>query len=300
MRTTTQAEWKLDSSGLLDAYTDFILSRQAMQCSRATLEFYKYTTRPFLRWVEAQGLTTPQEISARYVRQYLAGLRDRGLQDSSIADHARAIRTLLNFWTREKYLTEPVHFELPRVAKKRLPVLTIDELRTILAACHKSRDKALIMLMVDSGLRRAEVCALDWPDLDFSNGLIRVRRGKGGKARSAVVGPATRRALLAYRRMLANASNSGPMFLSQKGGRLTLDGLGLVFWRLTQTTGIHVTAHSLRRTFVILSLRAGMSLEHLRALGGWSGFEMLSRYAQVQDEDLLQGHREHGPLDGVL
>ncbi len=107
---------------------------------------------------------------------------------------------------------ERVTFDMPRLLKKRLPVLTVDELRPVLAVCNV-RDKALVMLMVDSGLRRAEVCALNWDDLDFSNGLLRVKRGKGGKARSAVVGATARRALLAYQRKLVHAGLDFPPYV---------------------------------------------------------------------------------------
>ena len=72
------------------AYTDFILSRQAMQCSPATLEFYKYTAGKFLKWVEQQGCTHPEEVQARQVRQYLAELVGRGKSDTKVHDNARA------------------------------------------------------------------------------------------------------------------------------------------------------------------------------------------------------------------
>ncbi len=73
----------------------------------------------------------------------------------------------------------------------------------------------------------------------------------------------------------------------------------LMLRRLSARTGIHVAAHALRRTFAILSLRAGMSPTHLQALGGWSGLEMVTYYAQLEDVDLLQAHAEHGPLDSL-
>ena len=84
---------------LCDAYTDFMLSRQAMNCTPSTLEFYKYTV---------------------------------------------------------------VKFELPKPAKKRLPVLTAEQLKQIVQAGNV-RDKAIVLFMADSGLRRAEVCALNLP-----------------------------------------------------------------------------------------------------------------------------------------
>lgn len=294
-KTQVRAGWTLASLALSDAYTDFMLSRQAKQCSRATLEFYKYTAGAFLAWLEAQGVTSPAEVSARWVRQYLAQLAGA---DTTIHDHARAIKTLLRFWHSEGYAPAPVTFDMPRVAQKRLPVLTAEEVGRLLAICD-TRDRAIVLLMVDSGLRRAEVCALNWDDVDIQNGLVRVQRGKGGKARSAVVGTTTRRALVAYRRTLEMRSDDSPLFLARRGARLTGDGLMQLFRRLSKRAGILVTAHALRRTFVILSLRAGMDVLHLQALLGHASLDMVQHYAQMIDEDLVDAHRQHSPIDNL-
>jgi site-specific recombinase XerD len=201
--TKTTQTWSLASVALHDAYTDFILSRQAMNCTPVTMSFYRFTAGKFLEWIEQQGLTNPEQIAARHVRQFLAELTNRGLQDTTKHDYARAIRTLLRFWHIENYLPAPVRFEMPRLEKKRLPVLTAEQLKQIVNACNV-RDKAIVLFLVDSGLRRAEVVSLSWADVDMTSGLVRVKRGKGKKDRSAVIGATTRRALLAYRRTLAD------------------------------------------------------------------------------------------------
>jgi integrase/recombinase XerD len=90
------------------------------------------------------------------VRQYLAELAERGRADTTIHDNARAIRTLLKFWHNEEYM-DAVKFAMPRVAKKRLPTLTAEELKKAIDACQTKRDKALLLFLADSGLRRAEV-----------------------------------------------------------------------------------------------------------------------------------------------
>ena len=201
-RTKVKQEWSLASVALRDAYTDFVLSRQAMQCTSATLEFYKYTAGKFLSWLEDRGIASPHDVQARHVREYLAELIGNGKSDTTVHDNARAIKTLLRFWFSENYLPAPITFAMPRVAKKRLPCLTADELSKVIAACQNPRDKALTLFMADSGLRRAEVVALNWGDVDMMTGLVIVRRGKGNKARSAVIGASARRVLLAYRRTL--------------------------------------------------------------------------------------------------
>ena len=111
---------------------------------------------------------------------------------------------------------------MPRLEKKRLPVLTAEQLKQIVNACNV-RDKAIVLFLVDSGLRRAEVVSLSWADVDMTSGLVRVKRGKGKKDRSAVIGATTRRALLAYRRTLAD--REGYCCKPTKAGALHLAAL---------------------------------------------------------------------------
>ena len=102
-RTKVQQRWHLvpdaslpihEASGiaslaLTDAYTDFILSRQAMNCAPATLEFYKYTAGAFLFWTETQGVTAPEEVTAQLARSYLTGRESR-------SDRARTRASYIN------------------------------------------------------------------------------------------------------------------------------------------------------------------------------------------------------------
>ncbi|MEW6400824.1 MAG: tyrosine-type recombinase/integrase [Chloroflexota bacterium] len=289
-------KWTLASLALTDAYTDFILSRQVKQCTPATFEFYKYTTGVFLKWVESQSITSPNEITARYVREYLAGLI--GKSDKTIHAHARAIRTLLRFWHEEGYMPAPVKFDMPRMAKKRLPCLTAEQLSTVLSVCDP-RDKAIIMVMADSGLRRAEIINLNWGDVDMQSGLVRVVCGKGRKDRSTVIAPTVRRTLLAYRKTSGDHANDAPVFQTRSGRRFTGSGLLQVFRRISADAGIHVTPHALRRTFTILSLRSGADVLHLQAELGHASLDMVQHYAQMVDEDLLQSHKNHSPIENL-
>ena len=293
-KTKKQASWNLASAALADAYTDFVLSRQAMNCTPSTMLFYQFTAGSFVLWIASQGVTDPQQVTARHVRQYLAMLIDQGRKDTTLHAHARAIRTLLRFWYAENYMPALIKFDMPKLSKKRLPVLTAEQLKLVVKACNV-RDRAIVLFMVDSGLRRGEVINLNWADVDIQTGLVRVHMGKGRKDRSAVIGAKTRRALLKYRRTLSD--RNGVLFQTDEGGRFSGNGLMMVFRRLAKRTGINFSAHALRRTFAILSLRAGMNALHLQNLGGWSDLEMVQRYAQMVDEDLLQEHHAHSPIE---
>ena len=87
------------------------------------------------------------------------------------------------------------------------------------------------------------------------------------------------------------------MFRTREGEHLKPMGLGEIPLRLSERAGVDVTAHALRRTFVILSLRIGMDVLHLQAMLGHAGLDMVQHYAQMVDEDSLQAHQEHSQMD---
>lgn len=297
--TDEKQKQALASYVLQNAYADFILSRQAMLCSQKTLNWYSYALGKVIQWFIENGITTPQEIEARHIRAFLSKMAENNLADSYIHNNARAIRTMLRFFYNEKYISAPIVFKMPTMAEKRLLCLSAKDIQLLLEACQTIRDKIVLLLMVDTGLRRAEVCALNWGDVDVSNGLVRVVRGKGGKARSVVAGIATRRALLAYRTQL-NPKPDQPLFQTKDGGRFTNNGLRSLLLRIGDRAGVKVTPHALRRTFATMSLRAGMNLLHLQGLLGHTTIEMTRRYVQMVDDDLLEAHKSHGPVDTFL
>lgn len=298
-KTDTKQKWAIASFILQDAYTDFILSRQAMLCSPNTIVFYHTTAGKFIQYLEENGVTKPEEVTARYIRAYLSLMVERGLSDSYINGHARAIKTMVRFWHKEKYIPEVPTFQMPTIAKKRLPVLSSNEVKIVLNACTNPRDKALILLLVDTGLRRAEFCALNWGNVDINSGVVRVERGKGGKARSVVVGVKTRRALLAYRRHV-NHEDNRPLIQTKSGNRFTYSGLRSALLRIGKRANVQISPHALRRTFATLSLRAGMNLIQLQAIMGHSSLDMTRKYIQMLEEDIIEAHKEHGPIDTFI
>jgi integrase len=204
---------------------------------------------------------------------------------------------MVKFWYQEEYLSWPIKFALPKVAKKRLLSLDADTLQQVIKACDNPRDKAIIMLMADSGTRRGETINLNWGNVDIQSGLARIQKGKGCKARSVVIGATTRWALLKYGRTIKDTSDKATLFQTKNGGRFTGKGFREIFVKLSKKSGVQVNAHAMRRTFAILSLRAGMSPLHLQALGGWANLEMVRHYAQMVDDDLLQAHKQALPVD---
>jgi site-specific recombinase XerD len=127
-----------------------------MMVSDQTLVFYHKTAGEFVRWLVERGKLNPENITAKDVRTYLNEFVEVGSKASYVHGHARAIRTLLKFFYEEKYIREQIKFQMPPTgANERLPYLTADEVKRVVRVCYRPRDKALILLMVDSGDRRS-------------------------------------------------------------------------------------------------------------------------------------------------
>jgi len=288
-------KFNIASVGLRDSYSDFTLSRVPI-CAKTTLKNYAVVLGRFISWLEEQGVQEPSDLSARFIRQYLALFVDKSSWYQN--DIARQIRTFVRFLFEEGYITSPIKFELPKVKQKRLPFCTAEQIEKLLSVCDV-REKAIIALMVDSGLRKQEVVNLNLGDVDLQTGLVLVRQGKGKKDRVSAVGATTRRVLLKYIRTLPNQNENAPLFQTINGGRFTSAGLRSLFTRLSKKAGFRVTPHMLRRTTATQLLKNGMDLATLQSLLGHSSVEVTRHYIQLLDNDLLIEHAKSSPIDNL-
>jgi len=281
-----------------DALSDFLLARTSALRSPRTVAYYSETLQPFLAYLEGQGVTDPDILQARHVREFLAN-RAQGRAPATVHASARAIRAWTRFLESDGYIEHAPKFDMPRVPPKAQPVLSPEDVRRLLAACTSDRNKALVLFLLDTGARRAEVVGLDWRDVNFQTGVVRLRLTKGGRPRVVILGARSRRALLRYRRNAPHA-DANPLWQTTDGLRLGYAGVREVLRRTGNRAGVRVTSHALRRTFATLALRGGMNLLHLAALMGHADLTMLRRYAVVVEEDLRKSHEEHGPVDSLL
>jgi site-specific recombinase XerD len=295
LRTETQ-NVTLSTSPIRQAFEDFLLSREAMRCTPATLEHYRYSAGAFITWLELRNVTHPEEVKPSHVREWLAGMPKA--KDTTLHAKARGVRTLLRFWLAEKYLTEAVTFAMPRLEKKQLPYLSPEQFKKALKAAPTARDRALLLFFVDSGIRRAEMLALNWQDVNFQTGAVVIRLGKGNKARVTAIGAHTRRALISYRRS-RKVGDADPLFQTDEGMRLTPMGLRSIFERLGKRAGFKIYPHMLRRTCAVQSLRGGMDVITLQKILGHADVSMTAHYCALLNDDVLAEHRAHG-LDGWL
>jgi integrase len=231
------------------------------------------------RGCEPADMTKPR-MQAYLLAQY----KDRKGQGS-----ATLYQDLRSFWAwyAEDYeSSDPMAGILrPKGIARVVPVLDAEQIGKVLEACsarnpwETARNTAVVWLMLESGLRRMEVSALDLSDIDLKARTVVVRCGKGGKARVSVFGDSTARAL--WKWLQKRGRDDGPLFLGAWGGRLSPNGLSQMLARIKDKSGVQIRPHMFRHTWAHLSLDAGMRDSDIMHLAGWSSATMLTRYGKA-------------------
>ncbi|WP_112469445.1 tyrosine-type recombinase/integrase [Streptomyces triticisoli] len=195
----------------------------------------------------------------------------------------------------------------PQVAEPEVPVLTTEQLQALLKAVTgrgfpELRDRALILLWLDSGLRLSEAVNRTVEDVDLDMQVLHVM-GKFSRGRAVPFGAKTAQALDRYLRARARhpgAKGLDALWIGQKTKQpLTTSGAGTMLTRRTVEAGLpHIHPHQFRHTFAHMWLASGGNETDLMRITGWKSRQMLSRYAaSAGAERARQAHRSLSPGD---
>jgi integrase/recombinase XerC len=198
-----------------------------------------------------------------------------------------------------------------RTVRDRRPAgLTDPEIYALLRAAGASRhglaprNYALVQLMVQTGARVGEVAALRVDDiiLNDRSGSVRIRQGKGIKAREVPLNATARRALRTYLETRPSATKAEPLFLSTRAAAMPVRSIQAVITSLARRarlTRIPVSAHTLRHTFALGYLRDNPGkLVELASLLGHESLDTTAVYTRPSREDLAADlERSHLNVD---
>jgi integrase len=249
----------------------FLKSRREGIAPR-TIVFYKQCITPFIRSYEL----TPEGIN-----EFLANLNCNA--GGKLA-YYRAIRAFGNWLVRNDYLKDnPLKkVDPPKPAKPILPSLTREQVDYLVRYVDDLRDKVIISLFADSGMRLSELASIKLTDIDWENYTVTIW-GKGGKQRKA---PFTEKTTKLLTKLI---SQNG---IGENIWHMKPRGIQNMLLELAKTTGLPCNPHTFRRTFASNLHRAGMDIEHIMRLGGWESLDMVLRYTRsVKFEDSLKHYQ---------
>ena len=169
-----------------------------------------------------------------------------------------------------------------KVPKPLRHAVNVQDIPMLFDSCKTLRDKLIVSILADTGLRLSELAGLRLEDVDPQNRTITVW-GKGAKQRVVRYGPLTSDLLAEYVRM---STPKETLF------GLRPRGISVMLLRLGESVGLKCNAHSFRRTFATQSVRNGMNLFHVQSLLGHSNLTMTRIYAeQVSSEDAIEAYK---------
>jgi site-specific recombinase XerD len=286
---------------LSDAYAAFVIARQAQNVTPATLTYYAARLLPFVTWCTSKNVHEVDQVTAAHVRAYLVTMQERKLAAWSVHGAARAIRAFLRFCVADELIATAPKFAMPKLPKHVLPAFAPADVARLLDACDTPRDRVIVLFLLDTGLRAAELVALNGADIDMNNDAVHVHQGKGRKDRTVYLGAKTCRELHRYWRAEYKPGPMAPAWIGRTGTRLSDSGLRQLLERIGDRADVdHCHPHTFRRTFALWSLRAGMDIYTLAALMGHADITVLRQYLALAEDDLQNAHTRHGAVDTML
>lgn len=281
-----------------DELAAFDRTLRTQNASENTRRVYGTAVRDFGRWLMSEGRPTDVEaIGREHVEAWIGVLLDTR-KATTAHNRWRALQRFFNWYaTKVEDFKSPMRtLKPPKLPKREPRILTLDEVRGVLGTCRGSafedvRDEAIIRLLFDSGLRRAEIANLRYSptdpaerDLDLRNGIVTVRYSKGNKENHRVgISDKTTEALEDYLRARRRHPHAELPFLwLGRKGRLTDSGIA----QMLEDRGLRVGlaklhAHDFRHTATHYERARGMSDSDVMTKRGWESPAMLKVYAST-------------------
>ena len=238
-------------------------------------------------------------------------VQDKGLSGHTVNCYVWSLRIFFSWLVSEEIIAiNPFdRVKIPRPPRKVMPTFSVLQIQQLLdtmdtATAEGYRNYAIILTLLDTGLRVSELCGLLRSNLRLEDGILKVM-GKGNKERLIPIGKEVQRLLWRYinhHRPQPNMPNNDILFLTQDGKPLTKDRLEKImtrFGRKAGLVGIRCSPHTLRHTAAVSFLRNGGDVFSLQRLLGHSSLEMTRRYCELADADVKRAHLTASPVDNL-
>ncbi len=302
------------------AIEGFVLSRLADGYSPKTIDGYR---RELIRWDNFLHNPDLSDVTTEDIRNYLLHLRSHtALSAASIQVVWKSIRCFYN-WAGDSLniSTRPDKaIPMPKAQNRAISPFSESEIKLLLDSCERMRlsschnrqafsmkrptsirDRALLLFLLDTGVRVGECVRMRVKDVDLKTGEALVKpfgSGRKTKSRYVYLGKSARRAVWLYMASREIDDENTPLFVTKNESPMCNNSIRLLLMRLGQRAGVkRCHAHRFRHTFAIQWLRNGGDVFSLQRILGHSTLDMTRRYLAIADTDSAEAHRKASPAD---
>jgi integrase/recombinase XerC len=291
------------SADLIDAFLSHLAHERRL--SAQTLTAYRRDLERLNAWLSETGLLTIERLDEQAVRQYLASRHRRGASGKTLQRELSSLRSLYRWLLREglAVANPAVGVRAPKSPRRLPATLDADQLCSLLDHPEEDdilaiRDRAMVELFYSSGLRLAELVAVNLGDIDMAEGELGVL-GKGSKTRRVPVGVKAREAVQRWMRVRANLAGADEpaLFVSSRGTRIhprTVE-VRLAQWARSQGATRDLHPHLLRHSFATHLLESSGDLRAVQELLGHADIGTTQIYTHLDFQHLAQVYDQAHP-----
>ncbi|MGE0278158.1 MAG: tyrosine-type recombinase/integrase [Nitrospiraceae bacterium] len=282
-----------------------------------TIADYERTFTKFAAHIDNAPINT---VTTDHINSFLNDLRL--IQKLAAKTVANAWTALSSFWTwaeTDLKLPHPIRgkIECPHVNAPVVEIYTQIEIKALLGACDQTtnwrtrngrlatsarptagRDKAIIVTLVETGLRASELCNLTVGDYNSTQGRLHIRHGKGDKDRLVFISDTCKKHLWRYLATRPESTPADPLFATARNTHLDRDMLLKMIRTTAERAGVHhAYIHKFRHTFAVNFLRNGGNPLELQSMLGHERMETVRIYARLAEVDLATAQRRASVAD---
>lgn len=258
--------------------------------SNGTIAQYKRTC---LKLAEATGKTFP-EIGVYDIRFFLANEKSRGLYARSVENQRANLSAFFQWMTQEELIPKNPCLNIKPIKytdEIRLPFSEV-EIDALRGACNTLKERAIIEILLSTGIRVSELSALRVDDINMHTMAVHIRHGKGDKARITY---ATNVAMKHFTTYLDQRSEGGELaFYNAQHNALLSGGVRYILKTIASRAGVeNVHPHRFRRTFASGLAARGMPVQEIQLLLGHSNVNTTMEYVYVNDQKVGYSYKQY-------
>lgn len=258
--------------------------------SEKTILQYKRTAEKFFMAINKNYV----DVTVYDIRLFLAIEKQRGISNRTLANNVANISSFYGWMAKEEIITKnpclalnPIKFP----SKIRLPFSTLD-IDAIRFACKTEKERAIVEVLLSSGVRVSELVNIRLNDIDFDNLSVHITRGKGNKERTVFISELTKTYILKY--LNSRNINGDYLFYNKKKFQLNPGGVRSILKSIGERAGVeNVHPHRFRRTFASNLACRGMDIQDIRKLLGHERIDTTLEYVHTSDKKIEISYKKY-------
>ena len=287
-----------------------------------TVLSYQSNLRDFKRYLDGRGISDIRLVYKDDIREYIRVLREeRKLSMATIENHLSCVSSLMDYLVYEEIIGSNVALAVRKRYLRRYKngdseaqsrkMINVEQLKKLVDSIMIPRDRAIIVLLAKTGIRRSELISIDVGDIDFDSMKIKLKPKAKRTNRIVFFDEECARVLKDWIKVRERYSKPDvpALFITETGGRLDKNGVYLVVTRHAIRAGLHddssdkledhFTPHCLRHWFTTYLRRNGMPREMIQELRGDIRHDAIDIYYHIDEDQLRRTYLQCIPKLGI-